>query len=372
MSQENTAAPLPAGAAESAQQAFQEWQGGNQPAAIERIRGRAESGEPWAIGFLVWLLMQQGVAGWEAAVPYAKQAYIHGMPWAVSTLFNNMIGNIQSAPQLLEPALELLNLGPFIAPGIDPVAQGWNLLAQGQPDAAIRLMNLSWPYPTGPTAWDELVAHAQQQARALDDLLNTARSKSNDVETAAQQSITAIEDARSKLETKAKQAGLLLTNVNAETANALYDKEAKRYGEESKSSWAWGIGTLVAAACAAVVPLVLHYVGIGPDYTGAGLLAGHAGATAALAAVAGVLLARSRGRDRAAQRSRDLSTAMGTMISYSNQIEDDAERQRFMLTMGQLVLQAHLQGDAAPREESLTGLAALLSVMRQPSQPPQQ
>jgi len=58
---------------------------------------------------------------------------------------------------------------------------------------------------------------------------------------------------------------------------------------------------------------------------------------------------------------------MGTMISYSNQIRDEDERERFMLAMGQLVLQAHLSSSsnaAASTEESLTGIAALLSVMK--------
>jgi hypothetical protein len=74
--------------------------------------------------------MQQGVAGFEPAIPYAKRAQAIGMPWVAFNLFNSMIGQISSAPNLLESCIDLIATGPLFAPGIDPIGQGWNLLAQ--------------------------------------------------------------------------------------------------------------------------------------------------------------------------------------------------------------------------------------------------
>lgn len=358
---------VPEGATQTAQAVFQDWNAGNQESALARIRNEADRGEPWAVGLTVWLLMQQGVSGFEKAVPYARQAQILGMPWAAANLFNNMIANAQSVPHLMEPALALLSPGPIFGSGIDPVGQGWNMLGQNRADIAVRLMGTTAKFPTSPESWEALMATARSQSKELSEIVTSARSLDAHVHLVSQQSIEAITKNREDLETKARQAGLLVSSVNSEAVNTLFDADAERNAGESRTSWRWGIGVLIIAAAVAVLPLVLHYFGEGPEYSSAGLLGAHAASTAALGAVAGVLLGRARGRDRAHQRARDISTAMGTMIAYSNQIQDEAEKQRFMLTMGQLVLQAHLQGDSSPKEESLAGLAALLSVMRQPA-----
>jgi hypothetical protein len=355
------------GAAQLAQAVYQDWNSGHQDKALARLGQAADRGQPWAVSLMVWLLMQQGIPGYERAMPYARQAQVLGMPWVAANLFNNMIGNVSNAPQLLEPALALLSPGPVLTAGIDPVGQGWNMMSQNRPDVAVRLMATTASFPSSPDEWEHLMTAARTQSQGLSELVASARSMEAQVQAASMQSIESITKHREDLETKAKQAGLLVSSVNSEAVNTLFDADAERNAGESRTSWRWGIAVLVVAAAVAVLPLVLHYFGMGPDYSSAGLLGAHAGSTAALGAVAGVLLARARGRDRAHQRARDISTAMGTMISYSNQIQDEVEKQRFMLTMGQLVLQAHLQGDASPKEESLAGLAALLSVMRQPS-----
>ena len=67
--------------------------------------------------------------------------------------------------------------------------------------------------------------------------------------------------------------------------------------------------------------------------------------------MAGVLLARSRNRDRARQRARDLSVALATMFVYSGQIADEAERQTFLREMGRAVLEAFIRQDAPHLDE---------------------
>jgi hypothetical protein len=116
-----------------------------------------------------------------------------------------------------------------------------------------------------------------------------------------------------------------------------------------------------------VLPLLLHYIGVGAKLTNNGVFTAHLAATAALGTIAGVLLARARGRDRAAQRASDLSTAIGTMIAYSNQITDEAEKQRFMLMMGQLILQAHLQQDGSGNDDASANIGSLVNALRTPA-----
>ena len=366
MPSESSQSVVPPDAPEVAQAAFQDWQAGNQASAIERVRKRADQDELWAVTFLVWLLTQQGLPGFEVAVPYARKAIAFGAPWAVGHLVNNMFANVASAPQFLEPALDLADKVYPSVPGLDVVGQAWNLLSQGRAQEAVRLMGLRGSFPLTPAGWDSLVKQAEDGVRAITDCHSSVRQVSAQVETLGHEADDAIQKAASEVETKARQAGLLVSTINASATNSLFDAEAARNESESRISWRWGIAVLAAAALFAVLPIVLHYVGRGPTYTAVGVLGAHAGATAALGTVAGVLLSRARARDRAHQRARDISTAMGTMISYSNQIVDESEKQRFMLTMGQLVLQAHLQGDGAPaKDDALSGLANLVSVVRQ-------
>jgi hypothetical protein len=232
-------------------------------------------------------------------------------------------------------------------------------------------MNTTSSFPVLPAELDAILSSARKQTVLLQDLVRTAQGQGQQVNSAAVESTGVITNARDELLTAAKQAGLLISTVTSDATNSLFKADAKRNESQSRVAWAWGLGILIGAAAIAVLPLIIHYIGNGPDYSPYALFAVHATSTLALGTVAGVILARARGRDRASQRANDLSTAMGTMISYSNQIQNDDEKQRFMLTMGQLVLQAHLTGDSAggSKEESLAGFAALISLLRQPPPP---
>jgi hypothetical protein len=169
----------------------------------------------------------------------------------------------------------------------------------------------------------------------------------------------------SKVKTRGGELELLLDTTTAEGVGTLYEKEAAKNAGESKSAWRWGVAILAVAAAVAVLPVALHYFDIGADYSDGRLLLAHFAATAALATLAGVVLARARGRDHARQRATDLATAMGTMIVYSNQIEDPSEKQAFLQTMGQIIiLQAQARSDGPPSDESASNIAALISALR--------
>ena len=350
----------------AAQDAFQSWQNNAQEQAIERIRPLADAGRPWALSFITWLYMQRGAPEMAKGIPYAERAAGLGMHWAPVHLFNSMIGNAAAFPDGVDSALDLITRsGPWWT-GIDPVGQGWNLIAQGRHADGVRLMGLRSPFPATDAEWDSLAASARAQANEINKVLKGVTAVEAQVGKAATAHQEAIEKVRNDLETSAKQAELLVTSVTSEATGTLFKKDADRNKEESKTAWIWGLVVLAAAAAVAVAPVILHYLGRGPDYSTGALLGAHAGSTAALATVAGVLLARARARDLARQRANDLSIAIATMITFSNQIRDEDERQAFMTTMGQVVLQAHLttsqQGHQT--EESRAGLIALANQAR--------
>jgi hypothetical protein len=216
------------------------------------------------------------------------------MPWVAMNLINNIIGNAPNVPQLLPRALDFFEANPLPATGIDPIAQGWNLLSQNLPDAAVRVMSVTANFPTTPASFEPLLGQLREQAREVGDIVTSTRNARQTFQDEYERSIASIVKRRTDLETTARQAGLLVTSVNAESVNALFDAEAERNDKESRNSWTWGIRVLVAAAAVAVLPLLLHYLGLGSDYSNGILLGTHIGATAALGAVAGVLLARSR------------------------------------------------------------------------------
>lgn len=351
------------------QQVFQLWQQGNQPQAIQALEPKLASDEPWAQGFAAWLYMQQGVGAYDQAARYALPAARAGLPWVAFHLFNNIIGNLSSAPQLLPTALELARNSVPWTSGIDPVGQGWGLVSQGRPEDGLRLIMLKLPTPFYPDAWDSIAANAQARLAELDAAVATAEQKKSDLEQATDESLAVISSSADEIRTSAGQANLLITTIVSDAATTLYKAAAERSEKESKTAWTWGLRVLGVAAIVAVLPLITHYLGFGPHYDTGALVGAHLASTLALASFAGVLLARARSRDLSTQRNYDLETAMGTMVSYSAQISDAAERQKFLMLMGQLVLQAHLSsGQSHASEESLAGLLALANLIK-PGQP---
>jgi hypothetical protein len=350
------------------QQVHQFWNVGNQIAALDLLRPRAEAGSPWACAFLAWLLVQQGLPGIEESVSWAVRAAQLGTPGQVTQTFNNLIGQIPSNPALATRLPELIRWGAPWYGGIDLVGQGWNLISQGQPELGLQVMMLPMPEPLAVTEpqLTSLMQHARERVGELDEFTNSARQRGSELDQTASQAQSAIYKARDDLQTSAKQAGLLVTTVSSDATNALFKVDAERNTKESRGAWRAGLMVLAAAALVAILPVVLHYMDVGPGYSALELIGVHLASTAALATFAGVLLARARSRDQAAQRAHDLSTAMGTMISYSNQISDPTERQRFMATMGQVVLQAHLSSGSkqGSKDESLSGMITLANLIK--------
>ncbi|MBM0124770.1 hypothetical protein [Pimelobacter simplex] len=313
-----------------------------------------------------WLMMQQGYPAIEQSIAYALKAAQLGMPWQAVNTFNYVIGQLPSAPQLVERLPELAEAALPWQPGIDPIGNAWNLIGQNQPEMALRLMSMTGDWFPVPDRLNRFVAQARERMTELEALSSSARHERDRVTADASDALSEITKAKDDLQTRAKQAGLLITATLSDATNALFKADAERNKKESRIAWGAGLAVLGAATLVAVLPLIIHHAGKGPEYSKTAQVGAHIASTLALATFAGVLLARARSRDHSAQRANDLSTAMGTMISYSSQISDPAEKERFMMTMGQLVLQAHLTigSGHSVKDESLSGLLALTNLIR--------
>jgi hypothetical protein len=327
--------------------ALQMWTQGNHAGAVDRLRPLADSEEPVAVGLIAFFLGQMGEPHWRDGVPYAESALEKGMPWVA----NQYIGNMLNDPGLRQRVPDFLRAA--FASGwqqLDPFAHAIAPYQQGDHNTALGLIHLAaGPFPwSGP--WDEFLDRARGKLQELE-------TASGNVEEREEAALKTIGEARERVET---QAGMLqsrtehlnelleqITNAEVQT---YFDREATQYEIEARTLWKWGVRVLVAAAIFAALPIVVYYIGqlLGTDwFDDQNLVAAHFAPAIAAGAVSGVLLARARGRDRARQRARDLSVALGTMFVYSEQISEESERQGFLREMGRTVIEAFLRQDAA-------------------------
>ncbi|WP_439939296.1 hypothetical protein ACS3YM_06705 [Nocardia sp. N13] len=343
-------------------QAFQEWNSGQQQPAIERIRPFADRDEPWALALISWFLHQTGDPGWRNAIPYAEKAIRTGYPMAA----NYVIGNMMNDPNLRSQAPELMRLAASRGYQVDPIGWAQQVAQQGDGATAAEFLSAPYgPYPWhSPEGWDALVNHAQVTSENLREHARLASERQQRLgELVADVEVEAA-DTTNRIKT---QTGSLFSLIEAATnrqAEAIFEDEATTLKNEEKSLWRSGIGIVSTAAVIAVLPLVLHYIGLGPEYQSGNLLAAHFTASASFAVVAGVMLARARGRDRARQRARDLTLALSTMFAYSAQIQDAAERSKFTYEMGRVVIESFLRADASSGSDETNSLLSALLQQR--------
>jgi hypothetical protein len=342
-------------------EALQLWTSGNQQGAVDRIRPAADADDPSAVGLIAWFLHQMGEPLWRTGVPYAQKALALGVPWVANYYFGNMLND----PQLRQQVPDLIR--PAIACGvpIDPVANALGPYQQGDHATALALIELAagpWPWPP---SWEELLQRARQRLGELE-------AASGDVTQRKERALEAIDgdekrvsERAATIETRSKQLETLLEQTTNAEVQTFFEKEASKYEAEGSMLWKWGVGVLSGAAFFAILPIAIYYAGrvTGNQwFADQNLVAAHFAPAVALGAIAGVLLARARGRDRARQRAQDLSVALGTMFVYSGQISQEEERQRFLHEMGRTVIEAFLRADSGPGDTADSGslLKALL------------
>lgn len=345
---------------QAAIEALTTWQQGNQQAALDRIRPLAEQHDRLALGLISWFLHQMGEPHWRDGVPYAMEAARAGLPWVL----NYYLGNMLNDPNLRGQAAELMQLAVNGGLAVDPIGNAMTPLQQGDHATAIALLEVA-VVPPNQQAWAEFMEAARSDA---DSLAHTAgqvqeeRTRALEMIADHEQQVASAKD---RVTTQSNQLMTLIEQTTNAEAQSLFDKEAEKNEQQATNLWWGGFIVLVLAACLAVTPLFLHYREVdGHHLQGAALTTSHIAPTLALGAVSGILLSRARGRDRAAQRARDLSVALGTMFVYSGQIADESERQRFLHDMGRVVIESFLRQETPVGDDSGTPLAGLLSRLR--------
>lgn len=339
---------------------MQNWNSGNQEAAIEGLRSMAESGERAPLLLLTWLLSQRGQSFWGEGIGYAHKAAELGMPQALTYYFPSVIGDPTHRGQ---------------APGLarEAAAGGWPLdglpnalgvLQQGDPATAVALIEAAAEPRPSADAWAGLIRSARADLDAL-------RGSATDIAEARQRALSAIAEneqevraRRVEVETRSSSLLQLIERITNAEATSYFDEEARRYGGEARWHWLAGLAVLTGAGLVALTPILIYYYqryqGADPWLNESDAVVAHATATLAFAAVAGVLLARARGRDRARQRARDLAVALQTMFVYAEQIGEAQEQRAFIREMGRLVLEAFLRQEA-PVEANRSVLDSLRS-----------
>ncbi|NEA37575.1 hypothetical protein [Streptomyces sp. SID13031] len=302
----------------------------------------------------LWLCPQAGGRGYPLGVEYAELAIQMEKPWLARNFAPALIANIPSYPDVFSQAIELARETSPYAPSADYVSIAWALIGMNKAEDAMQVLELTT---------DE-VPFGESRIVHLREIFSEVDKTAEGIDVRAHQAIAMIDKVTADLTTKAKQTEILVENISSQATDARFIAEAVQNKKQSDRAYKWGLIVLAAASAMAVLPILLHYLSIGQSYNGTQVLGAHASATLALGTVAGVLLARARQRDRARQRATDISTAMGTIIVYSTQIESADERQKFLQTMGQLVLIAHLQADQSGADQTAVSVSDLMNALR--------
>ncbi|HEX4669378.1 MAG TPA: hypothetical protein VH275_05330 [Solirubrobacterales bacterium] len=232
--------------------------------------------------------------------------------------------------------------------------------------SADRLLNATAQIKPGQRSPEEATAAAASAREQLAEIQRETESRKAALGVASRE----LEKAQERFETRESTLTKFLDDLTNVAAEFEFQKQAEGYERESRLFWIAGLFTLVVAACAAILPLILNYAN--PQHHGLhgqSSVSAHLGAALAFAAVAGVFLARARNRDRDRQRNRDLAVALITMFAYSEQIANEQEKERFKHDMGRLVIEAFLRQEPPSEDRSSSILSELTSRATPTSQP---
>jgi hypothetical protein len=326
---------------------LQSWNQGQQQAALDALRPLADEGQREALLLIAWFMSQMGQPSWNDGLAYARRAAEMGMPQALTYYFGQLFNDASYRAQTPDIARGIIAAGW----SQDPLSNAPAAMQQNDPGTAVGLVRAAaTPRPSE----DALTAVIRQAEKDLGVL----RSGAGDVAMQRERSMqviadneAAIREQRGEVEGRARSLLELIERITSAEATSYFEEEATTYGGEAKSLWRGGLAVLSLAALASLAPVLIYYIdraiGHKPWIQAHDLVLAHTTAAVALAAVAGVLLARARGRDRARQRNRELSVALQTMFVYAEQIADESERQTFIRDMGRTVLDAFLRQEPA-------------------------
>lgn len=340
--------------------ALQKWQQGDHNGALESVAPAAAAGDRLGLTLAAWFQSQRGEPHWREGVPYAEEAARKGIGFIANYYVGNMLGDAvlrTRVPDLLRSALQA-------GASIDPLSFVMNPINQGDLGTGVRVAEVAATPTLQPDAWTDLIAQVTNEWDAVSSAVADTRQGRDEALAAIEADKLEIAAVTDDVRSRGNQLVALIEQTTNAEVQSSFDSEASKYEGEARRAWWAGIWLLAGAASFSVAPITIYYVGtiLGHRWLrGENLAAAHFAPAVALGAVAGVLLARARGRDRARQRARDLSVALVTMFVYSGQITNPEERQRFLHEMGRTVLEAHLRGDGpAVESDSASVLSALM------------
>jgi hypothetical protein len=324
-------------------EALQLWNQGSQDAAIEKLRPLADEGDPAALLAISWCLSNAGRL--QEGVPYAKRATEAGDPWVMQWYFAHLADD----PATRADAAALVAAHPTGALGTnDPVGRAVEFANAGELERGGEMLRAA----AGPHPWTDPPSLTEIETRVaqLDQVLATVNEDKARTLEKIDEAWNEVAERQQALETRSNTLTQLLDTLTDTSTRSYFDQQAKKSATASLILWSFGVSVLVLAACAAFLPVVLNYTSKAHELHGQSSISAHLGATLALAAVAGVLLARARSRDRAGQQSANLSVALGTIYAYSEQIQNQDAKERFKHDMTRLVLENFLEQKASSED----------------------
>ncbi len=337
---------------EEISRALRSWGGGDTQIAVDILRPLADQGDSVALLLICWFLQQLGIQA--ESLEYAKKAAHLGNQWILANYF----GLLADQSDGRAAAIEMVRASPtsgFISN--DPLGRGIEFFNQGDEQRGLEMLRAA----AGGQGWPPDAEEAQKQLAELDSTLVSVGAQRDAAVNGIEEAKREVDAVREGFKTRESTLTQLLDNLTSASSQSHFDEQATKYEAESRHLWLLGVLVLAIAALAAFLPVVLNYFGDSHQLTGQSNVSAHLGATLALAAVAGVLLARARSRDLDRQRNRDLSVALGTMFAYSEQIANEEEKERFKHDMGRLVLETFLRQKPPTEDGSRNVLSDIVS-----------
>jgi hypothetical protein len=323
-------------------EALDAWQQGNQEIAVEKLKPLADEGNSAGLLLISWFLGQMGPPRIWEGLQYARRATEEGDPWTLQWYFAHLVDDPDPTKRAL--AAELVSIHPFGAYNAnDPLGRAVQFAQQGDTPNAVAMVKAA----AGPHPWPQLpdADEIKQRVGQLNQAAVSVRETQESAEAAIRVAESDVKEKEEDFKTRASTLTELLDNLTNAQSQSHFEERAETYAVESNKAWNLGVTILAVAAGAALLPVLLNYLGF-RELSGQSNVSAHLGLVAALAALAGVVLARARNRDRDRQRNSDLSVALKTMFAYSEQIENQEAKERFKHDMGRLVLETFLRQKA--------------------------
>lgn len=194
------------------------------PTALEQLRQQVTADDRRGRALLAWMLTQQGQFE-EAGRVTQDLVDTGGVAYLPQWVGANLIG--QGTPELRQQGAALLGYALSDATGIDPFSHAQQLVAQGEPGAAVQLL-------------EHAVQARPPYEPALGEILSTARARSSEIRTARDEAIQErdravhdIGEVRSHVKDHQERLQRIVDEVGGLATKSTSVVQAREYGERA-------------------------------------------------------------------------------------------------------------------------------------------